>query len=392
MPAARGIILVLLLSYAIFTYAGTPDTSYAAGSGKTDTTASAPVKKSLFRKVVDYFANSNKEKEYKKFDFSIIGGPHYSEDTKFGLGLVAAGLYRMDPADSLITPSNVSIYGDISTSGFYLLGVRGNNIFPRDKYRLNYNLYFFSFPSEFWGIGYENGRNDANSSEYKRMQYQVKTEFLIRAAKDFYVGPNVSFDYVEGKDFDRQELIEGMERLTVSTGIGAVMVYDSRDVITAPYKGIYARLEQKFFPAFMNKYDFIRTDIQFDWYKKVWKKGVVAIDYHSQMNYGDVPWTMMANMGGSYRMRGYYEGRYRDRNLVEAQIELRQHVWRRNSVVVWAGAGNVFRDFDSFEFSQTLPNFGIGYRWEFKKRVNVRLDYGFGKGQHGFIFNINEAF
>ena len=36
---------------------------------------------------------------------------------------------------------------------------------------------------------------------------------------------------------------------------------------------------------------------------------------------------------------------------------------------------------------------GIGYRWEFKKNVNVRLDYGFGKnGQSGFIFNINEAF
>ena len=38
-------------------------------------------------------------------------------------------------------------------------------------------------------------------------------------------------------------------------------------------------------------------------------------------------------------------------------------------------------------------NFGLGYRWEFKKDVNVRLDYGFGKsGQTGFIFNINEAF
>ena len=39
-----------------------------------------------------------------------------------------------------------------------------------------------------------------------------------------------------------------------------------------------------------------------------------------------------------------------------------------------------------------LPNYGFGYRWEFKKRVNVRLDLGFGKHQTGFIFNINEAF
>ena len=40
-----------------------------------------------------------------------------------------------------------------------------------------------------------------------------------------------------------------------------------------------------------------------------------------------------------------------------------------------------------------LPNVGVGYRWEFKKDVNVRLDVGMGKsGQWGFIFNINEAF
>jgi hypothetical protein len=39
-----------------------------------------------------------------------------------------------------------------------------------------------------------------------------------------------------------------------------------------------------------------------------------------------------------------------------------------------------------------LPNYGIGYRWEFKKRVNVRLDWGFGKRQMGVIFSINEAF
>ncbi len=32
---------------------------------------------------------------------------------------------------------------------------------------------------------------------------------------------------------------------------------------------------------------------------------------------------MYAKMGGMERMRGYYEGRYRDKKLVETQIELR---------------------------------------------------------------------
>lgn len=68
----------------------------------------------FFGKILNYFNDANKEKKNKKFDFSIIGGPHYSSDTKFGIGLVAAGLYRTDRNDSILPPSNVSLYGDVS--------------------------------------------------------------------------------------------------------------------------------------------------------------------------------------------------------------------------------------------------------------------------------------
>ena len=350
-------------------------------------------KKGFVRKFIDYFADANKEKPYKKFDFSIIGGPNYSEDTKFGIGMVAAGLYRLDPSDSLLAPSDVSLYGNVSTSGFYLVGIRGNNLFPGDRYRLLYNMNFFSFPGAFWGIGYEMGDNDDNVSQYTRQQYSVKLNFLIRTARNFYIGPIASYDYIEGKKFDRIELLEGQDRVTQTIGAGVTLAYDTRDVSTAPARGIYVKGEQRFFPAFLgNRYAFSRTDLIFDWYKAVWKGGVLAFDFHSEFNYGRVPWTMLATLGGSYRMRGYYDGRYRDRNLVEAQVELRQKVWRRNGIALWVGAGNVFHDFNTFRWSQTLPNFGVGYRWEFKKRVNVRLDLGFGRNGSGFIFNINEAF
>ena len=46
---------------------------------------SVPAKRSFFKKFLDYFNDANKEKKNKKFDFSVIGGPHYSSDTKFGL-------------------------------------------------------------------------------------------------------------------------------------------------------------------------------------------------------------------------------------------------------------------------------------------------------------------
>ena len=71
-------------------------------------------KRSLMTRFLDYFNDANKEKKNRRFDFSIIGGPHYSTDTKLGIGLVAAGLYRSNPQDTLQPPSNVSLFGDVS--------------------------------------------------------------------------------------------------------------------------------------------------------------------------------------------------------------------------------------------------------------------------------------
>ena len=221
-----------------------------------------PAKRSFFKKFLDYFNDANKEKKNKKFDFSVIGGPHYSSDTKFGLGLVAAGLYRTDRIDTLLPPSNVSLYGDVSTVGFYLLGVRGNHLFPKDKYRLNYNLYFYSFPSLYWGRGYDNGANSDNESDYKRFQAQVKVDFMFRLAKNFYIGPMAIFDYIDGRNFEKPELWEGMAARTTNTSLGLSLLYDSRDFLTNAYHGYYLRIDQRFSPAFLgNKYAFSSTEL-----------------------------------------------------------------------------------------------------------------------------------
>lgn len=351
-------------------------------------------KKGFINKVLAYFNDANKTDYSKKFDFSIIGGPHYSTDTKLGLGLVAAGLYRTYRNDTILPPSNMSLFGDVSTVGFYMLGVRGLHIFPHDRYRLDYTLYFYSFPCKYWGIGYDKGNNDANETEMNRWQAQAKASFMFRVAPSTYIGPMLTFDFIEGKDIKNPELLEGMDRITRNTGVGLTFVYDSRDVTTNPKRGFYVNLSQCFRPKFMgNDYAFSTTDLRFNTYRRVWKGGIIATDLRSQLNFGNPSWGMMALLGNSYSMRGYYEGRYRDKHKIEAQVELRQHVWKRNSVVAWVGAGTVFNKFSSMRMDHVLPNFGIGYRWEFKKDVNVRLDYGFGKsGQSGFIFNINEAF
>lgn len=354
-----------------------------------------PVKKrGLVTRFLDYFNDANKEKKYRRFDFSIIGGPHYSTDTKLGIGLVAAGIYRSNSNDTLQPPSNVSIFSDVSTVGFYMLGVRGTHIFPDDSQRIDYTTYFYSFPCDFWGMGYDMGNDSANESEMKRWQAQMKASWLFRTANDLFIGPTVALDYIHGTHIDRPELLCGQRHTTFNLGVGFTLLYDTRDNLTAPKRGVYLSLQQIVRPKFMaNKYAFSTTDLRTSGYIALWRGATLAADFRTQLNFGNPSWGMMALLGNSYSMRGYYEGRYRDKHKMEAQVELRQHVWRRNGIVVWAGAGTVFPKFSAMRMSHVLPNYGLGYRWEFKKNVNVRLDYGFGKaGQKGFIFNINEAF
>ena len=64
----------------------------------------------------------------------------------------------------------------------------------------------------------------------------------------------------------------------------------------------------------------------------------MAGQFHTLLTYGDTPWGLMATLGSSYSMRGYYEGRYRDKCAMDAQIEpvsythLRAHETGRNLV------------------------------------------------------------
>ena len=395
----RKLILTFLLLFAfgINIYAQSNEDAAptdSAGETVAALTGDSVVKRpNIFRRIINYFDDSNKPKEYKRFDWSIIGGPHYSSDTKFGIGIAAAGFYRHNMSDTVTRPSNVSLYGDISTVGFYLIGIKGNHFFSGEKNRIDYNLHFYHFPRMFWGIGYENGNNMQNRSKFDETHVQAKVNYLHSLVPGLFFGPQLSFSFSHAARMMKPELWVGLPRHTSTYGVGAVVQYDTRDNLTATEKGYLVSLEQNFSPRFLfNKQPFSSTALTMSYFQRAWKGSVIAAQYHTKLCYGDVPWASLATFGGSSTMRGYYDGRFRDKGEMDLTVELRQHVWRRSGLVVWGGLGTVYPKLSKINMHHLLPNFGIGYRWEFKKNTNIRLDYGFGRGENSFIFSINEAF
>lgn len=367
----------------------------AVASTWAESTDSVRPRRNIFRQFLDYLDDANKPKVQKAFDFSVIGGPHYSSDKGFGVGLVAAGQYRIDRTDTVMQPSSVSLYGNATTGLCFNVGIEGATFFPHDRMRLNYNVEFESFKTYFWGIGYQMNKDDANKTSYQYLKLLAKADFGVRIAKGLYLGPLMKASYIKGRRFERPEMWEGLPRNTFNLGfgVGFSLKYDTRDVVTNPYQGVYVSLEQTFCPKFLaNRHPFSATDLSAAYYAGVWKDGVIASKIDANFTYGHTPWTMLPTFGGSNDMRGYYEGRYRDKCALTLCVELRQYVWRRFGFVAWGGAGKVFPSLKDFKLNHILPNYGVGLRWEFKKRVNVRLDYGFGRGCSGFVFSINEAF
>lgn len=365
-------------------------TSVPAPASATDSVA--PKKKGLIARVIDYFDDSNKPPSQKKFDISFLGGPSYSSSTSFEIAVIAAGLYK-SRYDSLTPRSDISVFAEVSVIGMFNVGVRGSHVFPEDRMRINYDGNFTRFPSYYWGIGFDSESDNGNKGKYTLFESRVNAEFLWRLGRHVFLGPAFTFNYSQANDAKKPELWRGEGLRQLSYGAGAVFSLDTRDYPENPYSGLHLQLSNRYYPTFFgNKRYFYTAELTFGIYHRFWESGVWAFQVHGAVSGSDTPWSMLPSIDASGSVRGYYEGRYRDRNEADAVLELRQKVWRRNGIVVWSGVATVFDHPSEITGRRLLPTYGIGYRWEFKDRVNVRVDFGLGRHSTAFNISINEAF
>lgn len=188
------------------------------------------------------------------------------------------------------------------------------------------------------------------------------------------------------------------------SGVGPVYTYDSRDVALAASKGSLLDLQVMFNGKFIGSdYNFVRYQIDARHFQRIFSnKTILALQYLGQFHSGDVPWHALAglgaNLGGTLYdnanlMRGIYEQRFRDRQMMTAQAELRQHLFWRLDGAAFLGVGQVGNNLSDYSFGGIHTAGGVGARFNFirRDRVNLRFDYAFGTDP-GFYFAIGEAF
>ncbi|MEX3175540.1 BamA/TamA family outer membrane protein, partial [Serratia quinivorans] len=101
-----------------------------------------------------------------------------------------------------------------------------------------------------------------------------------------------------------------------SSGVSGSLSYDTRDFVSNASRGQFFRLSDTYFaPELGSDSRFNAVAGQYNAYHSLSAKSVLALDTFARLTTGEAPWDRLSELGDDQRMRGYYQGRYRDRNV-----------------------------------------------------------------------------
>lgn len=329
----------------------------------------------------------------------IAGFPivFYTPETRWGFGATGTCIFNWRNDSLRARPSSVSIGLAFTQNRQAFFTAPFHFFIDSARYQvygeLAYNRYLYNF----YGRGNE---MPADYVERYGLEFpRARITALKRFGKSLYAGGRYAYDRFSLFDLMpygllANGLVPGAAGGAVS-GPGAVVMFDSRDNIFYPLKGEWAELV--FFrnmPVLGGTGDFTR--IAFDAAKYItWKtRNTFAVNLYSIFSPGELPFYQMGMLGGIKKMRGFYEGRFRDNNVVLFQLEYRRWLGSVFGVAAFASAGQVARAYDRFHHSYWRYTYGAGIRVRVDpvRKLNLRIDAAVGNGKILPYFTVGEAF
>jgi len=359
--------------------------------------------------------------DVKKKNLTLLPVPvlFYQAETGFGYGLGGLLSGRFS-TDTLTRPSNIRAQYWTTQKKQSLIQLVHSVYTPGEKYYLNGEISAYNILLYYYGIGPETKTSDESETAYKlfiinqRVQKQVADKLFVGALyrltdlSALDITPNT----VEGgatNFFLRDPRLTERERHgTRVSGLGPVITYDTRDVPLAAFHGSLVDASATINGTGLGSdYRFVRYQLDLRHFRPLLPNSnhtILALQFLGQFHTGEVPFRELAglgaNLGGSLYnnanlLRGIYEQRFRDRQMMTFQAEVRQKLFWRLDGAIFGGVGSVSQYVSSFDMRNTKFAGGAGIRFNFirRDRVNLRLDYAAGSGSKpGFLFAIGEAF
>ncbi|MDR6195430.1 hypothetical protein QE357_002482 [Siphonobacter sp. BAB-5404] len=335
-----------------------------------------------------------------KPSFRVYPTMGYSPETSVELGLSSMLLFQAKN-DTLNRLSEVTAFTFFTLESQY--GIWFDNFIygDKDKWALLGRTRFQRFPLLYYGSG--PATSGDNPAVVDAMYIQARQRLLRKLVKNFFVGPQVDFQNLyntrfkqptEGQPF---ELPLGHEGST-SLGLGVSVVYDNRHNVLNVRKGLFSELSfLSYRKSWASRYNFDGITFDNRVFRPINRRDVLAWQVYGSFMWGNVPFNMKSLLGGDMIMRGFYQGRYRDNNLVSTQLEYRMLPFgfsKRIGGTVFAAAGAVAPKLGQLNVRQFVYAAGVGLRYLMfpKKDIFLRADMGLTSEGPGFYIITGEAF
>ena len=332
--------------------------------------------------------------------------PIYSPETEFGLAIGGMATWSTEPENKKVPRSTITLAVIPSSSSALGINADMESFWLGDRLRVGIEGDFDTGPANYWGVGYEAGREidqDEDVTEFDRDVLEIPLVAGWRVARSWFVG--VPFHILNMKVNERsatQELDPNYQEYgddITNIGAGIKVLHDTRDDTLNAYTGRFFSIEASFYREWLGSdQDFEAFSVDYRQYHQIKRPGrTFAWQLFGRVANGDVPWVSKSTVGSARDLRGYTYGRFRDDAAVWALAEYRHmtntKLWKlgRNGFAVWAGIGFIGEDLGDLGGNE-LPNAGVGYRLELQPRRNLRLDVGVGYDEVGIYLNFAEAF
>ena len=321
-----------------------------------------------------------------------------SIETGWSIGAVSSSTFHFKDKEHAARTSNIQAISVYSSHKQFIAAINGSIYFPSEKFILNQQFSYSYFPDKFWGLGKIAPYHDLENYSYHQYYIYLHPQLLL--SKNLFLGILYEFQNVAHVKYDSgglfdEENVAGRNGYHVS-GFGLSITYDTRNNAFSPDHGVLMQLSfNHFAPVFASDYTYTNYVLDVRKFITLYKQQVLAFQAYVFLNEGEVPLRSLASLGGATEMRGYYAGRFRDKDMYVLQSEYRTPLFWKLGAIAFGDIGNVADNLNGMNFKDLKYSVGLGLRFALNKseKLNLRLDYGVGGGKSsGFYLQLGEAF
>jgi hemolysin activation/secretion protein len=306
-------------------------------------------------------------------------------ETGWGVGAMGAYNFYVNKKDSISPPSQVMINGVYTEKRQLGISIPYQFFWDKRKHFIGGEVGYYDLNYLYFGIG--NTNVEGYSQKFNARHLQFRINYLRKLKPHIFVGARYWFDSYNVFNTSFTDLVPAPlprnDFTNITSGPGLVFLYDTRNNIYNTTQGQYLELvAHNQNTLWGSRFNYNRLRFDYRYFLKTTKKQAITSQLFGDFLQGNVPFNQLASIGSSKRMRGYYDGRFRNKNLLLAQLEYRTALYKRFGAVAFINYALIYNKPNEINYNSYHASAGVGLRFSLdrEKRINARFDISWPLG------------